>query len=510
MRRALATVIILAWGVALGGLVRRDVIRSATERLAEIGMRVTPANVFYGLARSGAQAGWASSTLDTASLGDTLSLRDEMVLDSPDARDAVRITVRSQVMMSRAFLLRTFLYATDSAGTSTRIAGRAIGDSGVLFALERDGVASDSQFAGAAGPVLVPEMLPIATILSARPRAGRSMTFSVFDPSARTIRDVTSRILAESLFVVDDTARMDAVTGRWVSALSDTVRAWRVSIGDSAGGDWYDGQGRTLHGTRFGDVSMRRMAYEMSFENWRLARRGGSDSTSDLVTSTIVAAGVTPPAGPRALTVTIQAPSLAPFHLDGGRQSLRANELRIEVEHDSLFRADYTLPPDVAHRARFRDHLAAEPFLQTRITPILRQAVTIIRLEREPARMVQHLVRWVADSVTRSQSTGTPDALRTLRARTGDVLEHAMVFTALARSVDIPARIVYGLLLAGDRFHYHVWTEVHLGDWVAVDPTLGQFPADAGHIRLMTGGLPRQADLLRRLPTLHIDVTERR
>ena len=32
---------------------------------------------------------------------------------------------------------------------------------------------------------------------------------------------------------------------------------------------------------------------------------------------------------------------------------------------------------------------------------------------------------------------------------------------------------------------------------MAVDPTFGQFPADAAHLRLTVGGLGRQAELLR-------------
>jgi len=45
-----------------------------------------------------------------------------------------------------------------------------------------------------------------------------------------------------------------------------------------------------------------------------------------------------------------------------------------------------------------------------------------------------------------------------------------------------------------------------VGRWVAVDPTFGQFPADAEHLRFVYGGLARQAELLRLMGTLKIDV----
>jgi hypothetical protein len=58
------------------------------------------------------------------------------------------------------------------------------------------------------------------------------------------------------------------------------------------------------------------------------------------------------------------------------------------------------------------------------------------------------------------------------------------------------------------KFYYHAWPEVFLGDWVGVDPTFGQFPADAAHLRFTIGGLDRQTSLLRLMGNLKIDVLE--
>jgi hypothetical protein len=41
-----------------------------------------------------------------------------------------------------------------------------------------------------------------------------------------------------------------------------------------------------------------------------------------------------------------------------------------------------------------------------------------------------------------------------------------------------------------------------------VDPTLNQFPADATHIRFMTGNLDRQAEILRLVGKLKVEVLE--
>jgi len=81
-----------------------------------------------------------------------------------------------------------------------------------------------------------------------------------------------------------------------------------------------------------------------------------------------------------------------------------------------------------------------------------------------------------------------------------------VLYVALARAAGIPARTAAGLLYLDERFYYHAWSEVYLGDWVAVDPTLGQFPADAAHLRFVVGGLARQVELLPILGRLRLEV----
>ena len=79
---------------------------------------------------------------------------------------------------------------------------------------------------------------------------------------------------------------------------------------------------------------------------------------------------------------------------------------------------------------------------------------------------------------------------------------------ALARAAGLPTRIAVGLVYEGGYFYYHAWPEVLLGDWFPLDPTLGQYPADATHIRLLTGGLREQYRLGGIIGKLKIEVLE--
>ncbi|MDA1190354.1 MAG: transglutaminase-like domain-containing protein, partial [Candidatus Poribacteria bacterium] len=92
---------------------------------------------------------------------------------------------------------------------------------------------------------------------------------------------------------------------------------------------------------------------------------------------------------------------------------------------------------------------------------------------------------WVYRNVRdKGLDKGFASAKQTLDSRSGDCTEHTMLAVALTRAVGIPARICAGVVWQKDAFYYHFWYEAFIGEWVAMDPTLGQFPADARRIQL--------------------------
>ena len=129
---------------------------------------------------------------------------------------------------------------------------------------------------------------------------------------------------------------------------------------------------------------------------------------------------------------------------------------------------------------------------------------------------VQRLVNHVFITVKKEPSVGVPNGLQVLRSGRGDCNEHTALFVSLARAAGIPSRIAAGLVYSdrvGPRgaFYYHAWPEVQLGgayEWVPVDPTFGQVPADATHLKLVEGDLDRQVQILGmvgRLRLRHLD-----
>jgi transglutaminase-like putative cysteine protease len=152
------------------------------------------------------------------------------------------------------------------------------------------------------------------------------------------------------------------------------------------------------------------------------------------------------------------------------------------------------------------EELAATPLVQVEDPEIRGTAQRITGGTADPAEAARLLTDWVYERLDKRITMSVPSARQVLDAGVGDCNEHTVLYLALARSVGLPARAAVGLVFVNGRFYYHAWPEVWLDAWVPVDPTLGQFPADASHLRFVVGGLARQVELVRLIGQLQLDV----
>ena len=507
-RAVIAGVVLAVWIVALSLLIRREFFQAPTARLAEAAMRVSPEALFYVIERNGEQIGFASSTIDTTE--QTVEVSDHLVLDLPVDKRLHRSSARAAVSLTRGLRMLGFRASVEMSETPMGASGRFDGDSLLHLVVQTSPEAEDSQTVRLTGPVVFPTLVPLMVGLSEKLEVGRQVTLKVMQPGALEGKDVAVTIAAESLFVIPDTAMLDSTTARWVVSHTDTVRAYRLEIPGSRISGWVDERGRVVEATQPGTMTLRRTAYELAFENWRLSagqRASTVTSDRDILESTAIASSVGLDRSRIArLRVKLSNVDLAGYDLEGERQSLSGDTLQIVRERPEALRATYTLP--AGPQGRFRDELAAEPLIQTRDPAVVALARRIAGGETDPRIVAERLNRWVYDSLKKRITVGVPNAVQVLRTRSGDCNEHTQLYIALARSLGLPARSAAGLALVRGKFYYHAWPEVYLGNWVAVDPTFGQFPADAAHLRFIIGGLTRQADLLRLIGQLEIDVIE--
>lgn len=147
---------------------------------------------------------------------------------------------------------------------------------------------------------------------------------------------------------------------------------------------------------------------------------------------------------------------------------------------------------------------------------IVQRAREVVRDAPDRLEAVRRLNRFVFDYVQKVPTVGVPNGLEVLRQGKGDCNEHTALFVSLARAVGIPSRIAAGLVYStrlGDAFYYHAWPEVKLGgptEWVPVDPTFGQLPADATHLKVVNGDLDRQIEIMGMMGKVRLSVVEAR
>ena len=508
-RATVAASIILAWVAGLGVLVRREYFRPPLARLAEAALRVSPGALYYAVLQGNRQVGFASSTIDTASAAITLS--DYLVADLPVGGQLRRATARTNVSLSRALRVRNFELAVEADGPPLRASGEVRGDSLLVLAITAGGTRADTQRVPLAGPVLLPPLVPLAVALGERPRVGKHYVLPVFDAATMRPKDVGLEIRAESLFVVNDSAVFDPATARWHGVLPDTIRAWQLATDSpsttSGYNGWIDEQGRVVETTQMGFV-LRRMPYEVAFENWRLdsASRGAHAAAQDIIETSAIASNKKLKTRLTELRVRLSGVGLRGFDLNGGRQVFRGDTLIVRREARSalMFPPGYEMPSGPIEYTR------PEILIESDAPEIISLAQRIAGGERRPWIAAIRLNYWVYDSLKKRVTFGVPSALQVLHTRSGDCNEHTQLFVALARALHISARVASGLMYVDGKFYYHAWPEVYLQDWVAVDPTFGQFPADASHLRFVVGGLNRQTELLRLMDNLKIDVLNAR
>lgn len=266
-RAKVAAGVVALWLCGMAALAHRELFRGTVGRLARAALFVEPGAQFYEITDGGRQIGFASSTIDTTA--DAIEIEDLVVADVPGARGPRRLSARSRAEMSRTLRLRRFAYELGGDADPYTASGTVVGDTALTVVVKRGHAPADTQRVHLDTPLLLPTMVPMAIALGETPSVGARYTYAVFDPVADSMRAVTLRIAAESLFVLPDSAMLPPDQPVWVTAHEDTVRAWRVE--EDGGGiltGWIDGAGRMVEAHPLSMLHLKRTAYELAFQNW--------------------------------------------------------------------------------------------------------------------------------------------------------------------------------------------------------------------------------------------------
>lgn len=342
-------------------------------------------------------------------------------------------------------------------------------------------------------PVALPQMLD-EILGQEKLETGKTFRYAIFDPVAAEPAAVE--------LTVGPTERIDLADGSYSTfRVTEEFHGTVLHL-------WVDPRGRVLREEGpLGLTLLRETEAQATSESFE------SSGSLDLVSAAAIPAGrsIPSPRELRRLSLRLSGLPADRTLAFPPRQTLEGEILRIQREENESFQT-FPLPE---REDRFAKDLEPTAFLQSD-DPELRSLVRkILADESDAARAARKMLRWVFENLEKVPTVSVPNALDVLRSRQGDCNEHAVLYAAMARAAGLPARVVAGTVYmpaddgeGAGAFYYHAWVEVWLGRWTAVDPTFGQFPADATHVKFLEGGPETHGGLLGFIGKIRMEVQD--
>lgn len=148
-------------------------------------------------------------------------------------------------------------------------------------------------------------------------------------------------------------------------------------------------------------------------------------------------------------------------------------------------------------------YLQDSSYLQIKDPALKTAAQTIVSPGTPQLQAALRLKDWVYEHLqNKNLSQGFASAKEALDTQQGDCTEHAVLVTALARAVGLPARVVVGLAYFPTEgsdpepgyFVYHMWSEAYIseageGFWLPLDATNRETFVDATHLKVADSAL---------------------
>jgi len=109
----------------------------------------------------------------------------------------------------------------------------------------------------------------------------------------------------------------------------------------------------------------------------------------------------------------------------------------------------------------------------------------------EKAIKVLRIMKFVHDNIVYDPNSKFLSAKDVFKFKKATCMGYTNLFISMCKSINISARSVGGIAFNGKNFERHAYAEVFIGEWIPVDPTFMQFPADASHIAIYKGNSAR-------------------
>ncbi len=480
MTKVVKTVILLLWVVMLGLLIHRTYLNpTAVIALDEVTKEcVRTADDWFGIYQQGRKIGYAHTRTTTE--GDVYRVFEESELDVLALESVQRIRTVINAYTARNFQLKYFDFVLDAGSSHMTIKGAVVRKELVIDILT--GGETRTEHLKLSEPIyLTPNLRSAVVLMGLEP--GKRYRFPLFNPATMSTQDAFISVEARETIKVGDR--------------DQTIYRLKESMSGMDATAWITEGGETIKEESPLGYSLFR---ETMTEAIKRDKRGPAVDIISLVR--IEARPIENSTKVTELRARLSNAELQGFDLDGGRQTWTNGTVDVRSIGGP---GSYALPYAGGER---QEELRATVLIQSDDAAIREQAARIVGKEKDARAAAQKINSWVYTTLVKQPVVSIPSAVEVLKQKTGDCNEHTTLYTALARAAGIPTRMAAGIVYMKNGFYYHAWPEVWLGDWVAVDPTFGQFPADATHIRFVTGDLEKQAEILRLVGKLKVDIIE--
>ncbi len=176
------------------------------------------------------------------------------------------------------------------------------------------------------------------------------------------------------------------------------------------------------------------------------------------------------------------------------------------LDVETLKKKSYQLP---FKGEDFQRYLSPDKWVLSNYKPLQDTGLIYARSNKNDAFLFANYLKGYVFNLVRMRPLFTlSDSKSFLDSLSGDYLERTVMFATYARAGGLPTRLVGGLVYLKGYFYFHTWVEVWFDQWIPVDPTFAQFPADVTHIPLEEGTLEDITSIINDLKSITIEILE--
>lgn len=493
--RPVSVLVLIAWVTTMAVLVNRSYLQASVNLATDLSRYGSTAQ-WRGVYYRGAKIGFTVRQVLSTDDGFQLEEDGQLEMTLLGATAAARIRTIAQV--DDTFALRSFEFSLDPGTGPITVNGRverlaaAGSQAGNGWRLTLDvttaGVTRTEVRALAAPPLLA---INLGRRLASEGLVpGDRHEWMLFDPATLSNLPVVLHVRAREVVRVGNT-RMPAFRVDMEFAGLQTT-AWVTDTGEVVREE-----------SPLGILTVREPANRATI--MAVPGRVQTDLLQAAAVVPVMSQRIDDPRGVRRLRVRLEGADLSRLDLDGVGQTVDGDVIEIMRPEPPV-----PGPPD----PQAAQYLAPEPLIESDDPAIQAEAALAAGTVIGARARAEALTRYVNGLLDKKPTVGFPSAREVLRTKIGDCNEHTALYVAMARALGLPTRVAVGLVYMRGAFYYHAWPEVYLdeGDgqasWLAVDPTLNQFPADGTHLRLARGGLEAQMAILPLIGHLRMTVLE--